>query len=197
MDEKPIFRTTSQALHFAYIMDAYESSVESVMAKAIRHRMKESGIWDTGVPSTVDFGGLNALEVRGQCAMIRAAVNSRLPRHEAWAVQATYGICDTIKEGEKEILVFTNERQGAIRKLSKWMVPSLRDLNSRAVYTLVGRAVDRRCSVTLREMSGKYGLSQSTLFRSLNDVRHRIDTLVDMAIGRLTPVFIVDGLVES
>jgi hypothetical protein len=93
-----IFRSTSQALHFAYMIQAYDVSVESVMAKAIRGLMKELGIWDTGKPSTVDFGGLSRLEVRAQCAMIRAVVIDRLPDPESWTIQARYNVDQTVDE---------------------------------------------------------------------------------------------------
>lgn len=75
-----MFRSTSQALHFSYMIQAYEVSVENIMSKAIRAIMKELGIWNEGDPSTVDFSGLSPLEIRGQCAMIRAIVRDRLPR---------------------------------------------------------------------------------------------------------------------
>lgn len=191
-----IFRSTSQALHFAYLIEAYEVAVESVMSKAIRRLMMECGIW-RDEPSTVNFGGLNALEVRAQCAMIRAAVRNRLPAPEAWAVQARYGINEIVLEDGERRPVFSRERYDAIQNLSTWIAPSLRGMNVMAIDLLVARAVDKRVAdVSFRQMAEQMGMSKSTWQRALADVRARLRGLENMAVDRLSPAFIDDGLVE-
>ncbi|SCU95552.1 hypothetical protein CNECB9_5340009 [Cupriavidus necator] len=47
----------------------------------------------------IDFGGLDMLETRGQCAMVVTAVRSKLPRPEMGAVLARYGIGAEKREG--------------------------------------------------------------------------------------------------
>ena len=198
MSDRPIFRSTSQALHFAYLIEAYEVSVESIMSKAMRIIMMELGLWNTGEPSTVNFGGLNALEVRAQCSMIRAAVRSRLPAPEAWAVQARYGINEIILADGQRKPVFSRERYDAIMRLGDWLAPSFTNFNPLAVDLLVARAVDKRVAdVTFRQMADELGLSKSGWHRALNDVKQRIEALENMAINRLEPAFVADGLVES
>lgn len=190
-----IFRSTSQALHFAYMIQAYEVSVESIMSKAIRAIMKDLGIWDDGKPSTVDFGSLNALEVRAQCAMIRAMVRDRLPGPEAWAIQARYGFNEIALIDGKKRLVFSRERYEAIMNLGDWMVPSFPNFNPLAVDLLIARAVDKRVTdVTFRQIAEQFGLTHSTYHYALKRVRERVLELENRAIDRLAPEFVRDGL---
>ncbi|MDR0674080.1 MAG: hypothetical protein LBF93_10620 [Zoogloeaceae bacterium] len=192
-----IFNSTSQALHFAYIIQAYEASVESVMAKALRRLIKMHDVWNHA-PSTVNFGGLNALEVRAQCAMIRAAVRDRLPGPEAWAIEARHGInIITMKDGRR-LCAFSRDRHEAILKLGNYLAPSFPHFNPLAVNLLVARVVDKQCQhATLRRLASGSGLGHSAFFYALARVRDRIYALEGMAIDRLTPVFTASGLVES
>jgi hypothetical protein len=145
----------------------------------------------------VDFGDLSALEVRGQCAMIRAAVQTRLPEPEAWAVRARYGINEIAVDGGARRRVFSRDRYEAILHLSDWMQPSFPAINPMAVDLLVARAVDRRvCAVSYRQMAEQLGASKDTWGRALKLVSERLHALENMAIDRLTPVFIADGIVE-
>lgn len=194
MTDQPIFRSTSQALHFAYLIEAYEVSVESIMSKAMRIIMMKLY---TGEPSTVNFGGLNALEVRAQCAMIRVAVRDRLPAPEAWAVQAQYGINEiTLADGRRKP-VFSRERYDAIMRLGDWLAPSFSNFNPLAVDLLVARAVDKRVvDVTFRQMAEQFGLAHNTFHYALKRVREKMEGLEKMAINRLEPAFMADGLVE-
>lgn len=192
-----IFRSTSQALHFAYLIEAYEVSVESIMSRAMRVIMMELGLWNTGEPSTVDFGGLNALEVRAQCSMIRAAVRDRLPAPEAWAVQARYGINEITLEDGRRKPVFSRERYDAIMRLGDWLSPSFSNFNPLAVDLLVARAVDKRVAdVTFRQMAESFGLDHSTYAYALKRVRGKLEDLERLAVHRLDPAFVTDGLVE-
>jgi hypothetical protein len=195
---RAIFRSTSQALHFAYMIEAYETSVESIMAKAMRRLMKELGIWNTGAPSTVDFDGLNAMEVRAQCAMIRATVKDRLPRAEAWAIQAIYGINERrVDAGGTETWVFSHERRAAIQSLTLRLRPNLQNFSPVAIYMMVSRVVDSRSNVTFRQMSERFGLNQTTYSRGLKRIRDTIFRLERMGISRLERTFIAEGLAES
>lgn len=194
----PIFRSTSQALHFAYLIEAYDVSIESVMSKTLRRTMMELGIWNTGEPSSVNFGGLSALEVRAQCAMIRSAVRSRLPGPESWAVEARYGINEIVTENGQRRVVFKRYRYDAILRLADWLRPSFPATNPMAVDILVARAVDKRvCDVTYRDMAERMGASKDTWARALNRIRERLRELENMAIDRLEPDFVRECLVAS
>jgi hypothetical protein len=198
MTDRPIFRSTSQALHFAFLIEAYEVSVGSIMSKAMRIIMMDLGPWNTSEPSTVNFDGLNALEIRAQCAMIRAAVRDRLPAPEAWAVQARYGINEIILADGQRKPVFSRERYDAIMRLGDWLSPSFSNFNPLAVDLLVARAVDKRVAdVTFRQMAEQFGASKDTWNRALHDVKKRLEELEKLAINRLEPAFVADGLVDG
>lgn len=191
-----IFRTTSQALHFAFLIEAYEISAESPLSKAIRIRELEEG--GLNVPqSSINFSGHSALEIRAQCAMIRAIVVDRLPGPERWAIQARYGINQLIMEDGTRRPIFSRTRYDAIMQLSTWMSTSMPELNPLAVDLLVARAVDKRMAdASFRSMADAFGASKTTWHRSLTKVRKRVQALEDLAIDRLTPSFIADDLVE-
>lgn len=197
-----MFRSTSQALHFSYMIQAYEVSVENIMSKAIRAIMKELGIWNEGEPSTVDFSGLSPLEIRGQCAMIRAIVRDRLPGPEAWAIQARYGVNEIAMIDGKKRFVFSRERYEAIMNLGNWMAPSFPNFNPLAVDILVAKAVgavskNQSGGITFRELAEQFGASKDTWSRALVDVAKRINAIENRAIDSLTPEFERDGLVSS
>lgn len=197
-----MFRSTSQALHFSYMIQAYEVSVESIMSKAIRAIMKELGIWDEGEPSTVDFSGLSPLEIRGQCAMIRAIVQDRLPAVEAWAIQARYGVNEIAMIDGKKRFVFSRERYEAIMNLGNWMAPSFPNFNPLAVDILVAKAVGavnkkQSGGITFREMAERFGLSHSAYHHALKRMSERLIELESRAIDTLTPEFEWDGVVRS
>ncbi|QDQ25182.1 hypothetical protein FNU76_01750 [Chitinimonas arctica] len=87
-----IFKSVPQALHCAYTIQAYEIGAESAMTKALRRIMMELGIWEEpgATNSSVDFSGLDRIEVRAQCAMIRQMVDDHLPWAERCAIVARY-----------------------------------------------------------------------------------------------------------
>jgi len=195
-----MFRSTSQALHFSYMIQAYEVSVENIMSKAIRAIMKELGIWNEGDPSTVDFSGLSPLEIRGQCAMIRAIVRDRLPGPEAWAIQARYGVNEITTIDGKKRFVFSSERQEAIMNLGNWMAPSFPNFNPLAVDILIAKAVGalnkkQSNGITFREMAEQFGLSHGAYHHAMKQVGERLIALESRAIDTLTPEFERDGVV--
>jgi hypothetical protein len=193
-----IFRCVQKALSFAYLIEAYEVSAESIMAKALRRHMMELGIWNEGPPSTVDFNGLNGLEVRAQCAMIRAAVRDRLPAPERCAVEAIYGINEIVAEEGKRRAVFRAYRYRAILSLGEYLAPSFAPMSPMLVDLLVARAVDRRvvCRMTLRELAERFDCPRSTLHDASRAIARRIDALEALAVGRLEPGFVAGGVTE-
>lgn len=85
----PIFRSVDQALHVAFLMDVLPVRERSQMGRIIARMMVEAGVTaGRSEAGSVNFGGLSPLEVRGQCAMIRAAVKDHLAQHHACSVWA-------------------------------------------------------------------------------------------------------------
>jgi len=96
----PIFRSVDQALHVAFLMDILPVRERSQMGRIIERMMVEAGVTAGRSESgSVNFGGLSPLDVRGQCAMIRAAVKDHLAQHQACSVWARWGHQTTKAEG--------------------------------------------------------------------------------------------------
>lgn len=196
-----IFKSTSQAIHFSYLIEAYEPGAESAMGKIIRKRMQELGLENNdGVESTVDFDGLNALEVRGQAAMIRGAINTKLTHAESWAVKAKYGLTRvTERKGLKKSYSFTSERIDAMRNLSAYIAPAFAShgLAERSVLWLVAKACGEIEAVrpSFRDIEELTGASKSQLCRVYPDVKKMLRGLEQRAVDRLTPLFKKEGIV--
>jgi hypothetical protein len=87
-----IFMSVPRALHFAYLIQAYEAAPESIMARIMRAHVEDCDIWEPRKAKTIDFGGLNALEVRAECAGIRAAVERVLDGVDLAVIRDLFGI---------------------------------------------------------------------------------------------------------
>lgn len=92
-----IFKNIGQALHFSFLMEFLPATRKGATQVAIENLIRNSGrVFDEPHQSTINFGGLTPLEVRGQCAMIRAAVKDHLLEPEKIAIWARFG-CDQTK----------------------------------------------------------------------------------------------------
>lgn len=196
MTGSPIFQTTSQALHFSFLMEALEASSESIMAKVLRAHLMKMGLWVTE-PSTVNFEGLNALEIRGQCAMVRNIVRDYLPGPESWQVISKYSLTRTYPKPDGDVgFYFTDDRATAIKKLARWLEPDLK-IHIGSILLLVTRQV---CEVstqkpTLAEIAKLHDISEMTASRYAKKIAVRLSELEALAIDRLEPIFERDGLI--
>lgn len=187
ISDQPIFRSVGQALHVAYLMEVLPATQRGIMQAMIEARMKASGVWDEPKPHerTLNFGGLNALEVRGQCAMVRGAVDHHLTQPEAWAVKAHYG--------------HQNTKTVGVRELARYVAPMLASSNSEAVLALawgVYGSKEQRDGLSVRKVADSYGLSASSAGRD-RQVLARVGTdLLARAVGRLEEIFQAGGLVD-
>ncbi|WP_374349192.1 hypothetical protein [Chitinimonas sp.] len=207
------FQTIHQALHFAYTIQAYEIGAESAMTKALRRIMMELGLWEeAGTTSTVDFGGLDRQEVRGQCAMIRAMVADHLPEHERWAVEARYELLipELPTSGWRALnprlrqirpasrsqrastpLVFSPAKRAAILGLVQYLGPVFDGLSHDQLSLMVVRAADRKALPGgCRQLGKETGINYRTFHRRSREVRDIIVRLENQAADRLAPLMI-------
>lgn len=199
---QPIFSSTSQALHFSYLIEAYEPGAESAMGKIIRKRMQELGL-ETGEreESTINFNGLDAMEVRGQAAMVRSAVNLKLIASEAWAVKSKFGITRVFeKQGGGKTYNFTAERIDAMRNLAIFIAPifaSSQGITAHAILWLIAKACGEIEAVrpSFRDIEEMTGASKSQLCRIYPEVKKMCKTLTQRGEDRLMPLFKSEGLV--
>lgn len=199
MIDGPIFGSVTQALHFSYLIEAYEVSPESIMAKVLKRMMKDLAIWDESTASTVDFGGLNPLEVRAQCAMIRAAVRNHLLQPEMWALQARYGLTHVSDEHGTKRFWYSPERIAAIRSLADLLRPAHENVPFMAMDLLVVKHFSERAEhrASFREMEVAWGTSRMTFSRAFHQIQTRLQALENEGIATLRPIFEDHGVIET
>lgn len=193
----PIFQSVHQALSFSYLIQAHESSPESIMSVAIRRQLQEMGKWSDG-PKTIHFDGLSPLEIRAQAAMVRLSVETLLPTTEANTIKARFGLSiPVIYPDGTRTLRFTPERSEAVKKLARWLAPATPGVSPSAIAFLVARHVGESKAVRppLQMIAEQYKASTATLHRAGKKISERMKALEDSAIGRLEPVFSREGLV--
>lgn len=199
----PIFKSTSQAIHFSYLIEAYEIGSESTTGKMMRKHLEEMGL-ATGEreESTIDFGGLSALEIRGQAAMIRSSVSTNLKGAEGWAIKAKFGTTKTIeRSGSPKSYVFAVERIDAMRKLANYLTPMFmqQSVSEQSILWLVARACGEVEAVrpTFRDIEELGFGSKSQLCRVYPQLKKMITGLETRAIDQLTPLFKREGIVPG
>ncbi|MGQ5524894.1 hypothetical protein ACUHMQ_16755 [Chitinimonas sp. PSY-7] len=225
-----IFRSVSQAVHFAYLIQAYEPHAESQMAGNLRRMMNEHLILEIaklrqtlattaspakqrqlqgklqslldeqthGAGSSIDFGELDKLEVRGQCALIRAAVRDHLPSQEMFAIEARYEPMLEARQGmesgprwkpterarkrsgnapcarSRQVIdrYWPANKLAAVQGLVSYLQPRFSTIPGEQLTLLVARAADRRMvRANYRELAEMTGVHNSTLARNGVQVR--------------------------
>lgn len=89
-----VFKDAMQALHVSYIIQSLPASSPSPTATVINRLKRDLVPWDgvkTDTASRVNFGNLNPLEVRAQCAQVVSMVNHLGHPAERDACRAIYG----------------------------------------------------------------------------------------------------------
>lgn len=197
MNDAAIFRSTQQALHVSYLIasePAREKAafrltlikiIESIGALT-REQAKTHDYLIGTKTGTVNFDGLNPLEIRAQAAMVIACVNDQLGAPERSAIVVHYG------RGR--------EKGAAVESVSRLLAPKLNIENRLAVMYLIGEQSlaknERDPQVTFKFISEKTGVPIRTLERAAHTIRRQLRTLENTAYDTLTPVFERDGLVE-
>lgn len=193
-----IFKSVHQALAFSFLIQAHETSPENIMSVAIRRQLQAMGQWGDAV-KTIDFGGLSPLEIRAQAAMVRLAVDSHLPKPEACAIRARYGLSiPFIDPDGTRSMRFTQDRIEAVRALVRWLAPNFRETPRAALAFLVARHVGECKGVrpTLQQIADSFGSSPATLHRAGKKISDRLRELENMGIARLEAPFAEHGLIQ-
>jgi hypothetical protein len=183
-----VFQSTSQCLAVSFLMESLPVSQESFMQQVIDERMKELGIWEGSAPAdrTVNFSGLSRLEIRGQCAMVRASVAHHLAGHTAAAVHARYSMKRTMKAQ-------------AVRTLLAWCQPALATQDGMAGLAIVWNVfctAAQREDLSVRRIADEFSLAKSSVGRDVQTVRRMTADLELQAVNSLQPMFQTHKLVE-
>jgi hypothetical protein len=186
-----IFMSVPRALHFAYLIQAYVNAPESVMARIMRWHVEECDVWEPRKARTVDFSGLNGLEIRAECAGIRAHVVRVLPPLECAVIQARYGLTDYVDEEGGRRYFFDRERCAAIQHLAtSWALPQHAEVLPVVLDLLVARhfADKRRTPITLRGIAESFGKSHTHYRRIANRLESQLILIENRALDGLGEV---------
>lgn len=177
-----IFQTSGQAVHFSYVVQAYDASPQSQMAMIMRAAIKELGARS----SSIDFDGLTPLEVRGQCAMIRACVRTHLRPMEASAIEARYSRDRDTK-------------RVAIRALADYYGPVIGVNASVALALLWRQHVDKKQKkdFTLRQIAKGYAIPFSSAQRAALALNDHLHAMEGLALSNLHERFVASGVIDA
>ncbi|MGF6957976.1 hypothetical protein [Paraburkholderia youngii] len=194
----PIFRDTSTALHVAFLITALPVSEPSALRRALIRVLEALPVRTTqqsatlarliGSPSpSVNFSGLTTQEIRGQCAMIINAMQSRLPHPELCVLLARYAPSERLKGI-------------GVDGLTLWLAPVSPTTNYAALSSLIWRRYvpkKYRDGYSLRAIAKATGSSKSTLGRVAQWLDVESQGLELRAIRRLEETFVAHGVCEA
>jgi hypothetical protein len=186
MSEEAVFTSTRQALHVSFLLEIMPATAKSQMQCILEQLMEEAGITQEleKHERTIDFGGLTALEVRGQCAMVVGAVNAHLPPPEQAAVWTRFGMRRRQAQG--------------VRALHTYVWPVLTTKHEVAglamIWGLFARE-GRREDFSLNKIASEFGLARTTLQRDQQTIGRYQRSLEEKALATLHSFFQRTGLV--
>lgn len=194
----PIFQDARQAIQFAYVLEGMPAKQDSPLGKAMRKALEEAGMLEQVERGSICFEGLTDLEVRGQCAMIRLAVEQTLPDPEGWAIKARYGHTHIHTNPDRSREFFFGEsRKVAMKELAAYLAPLMGTMSRAAILLLIARycGENDQLKPSLRLIEKEAGNSASALCRADKKLRQHIRLLIDQGVQRLEPAFVREGMI--
>jgi hypothetical protein len=192
-----IFQYTEQALHVSFLILSEPAMAQCQMRRALVRIMEAAPTLSgrqkswlqqlRGEPGGIDFGDLDMLETRGQCAMVVTAVRSKLPRPEMGAVLARYGVGAEKGEG--------------VRILAGYAKGVCGIQAYEPVFHLIARHYAPRkvkCDgMSVRDIGEKWGVSRGKVQRAAKWMATHFAALEARAVERLGAAFRQHGVVSS
>jgi len=208
-----IFESTGQAVHVAYTIMAQPAQQDSMLRKSLVRILDSMSNLSPRLSAwlgqlrgeksgSVNFEGLSSYDVRAQCTLIILAVRTRLPDPEKWALQAKYAHTDIEYCGRRvKRHAFSPEKATAIRSLAGWLMQTsaLKDMPRDVMDLMVGKfyANHAKTEISFRALAKEYGGNHMTYARAFKKVKSLLRPLEDMALGRLHPYFVEQGIVAD
>ena len=182
MTKSPIFKSTDQALHVSFLIASLPATQKSIMQaiyeQNIGNRHTEA--------STINTSGLNALEFRGQCAMVCQAVDTHLAMPpERYAIKAFLGHQTVKAEG--------------VRGIAQYMEPVVGFSGMALLATAwnVFGTKSQRKGLGVREIAETYGMSKDKVARAASKIHKTAHDLRNRGVAGLEDYFKKTGLVET
>lgn len=182
--DEPIFRSVQQALHFSFLIETIPVSQKSQMQEIYQQGKQRTWQEDKREPTTIRFGGLSPLEVRGQCAMVRGAVMDHLLIGERHAVHARYALQNVQSSG---VRAMRDEAMPMLSCQDEW--PTL------AMAWLIFGSIGQTAGITTRSIADEFELSQNMVMRDIGKIRRAHHALELMAFNKLSELFRKDRLI--
>lgn len=182
--EVGIFNSAHQALHFSFLMEILPVTQKSVMQSIIDRLMEDMGIVVEREKGTINFGGLTALEIRGQCAMVRGLVTHHLPKPEIDAVHARFG---------QQVCKATGVR--GIRDYAAPMLSITHDDTALAIAWSIYGTARQREGLSVNAISAESKYARATVNKDLIAMKNVAKSLETRAIDRLTVLMEKGGLI--
>ncbi len=194
-----IFKSATQAIWMAYLLEGLPVKRASGLQMAIDEALKALGQAEPRQASTVNFGGLSDLEVRGQAAMIRYAVEAMISKPQSWAIRARYGMTVIRYEAGQRTMSFGGDRQICIRELAKHLAPGYDTMPTDAVKLLIARlcASEDCMQPSFRQIEQATKTSKSALERAEKRLKKQVFSLIRIGIDELSPFFERDGVIPA
>jgi hypothetical protein len=195
--ENPIFKSAAQAVFFAYMMHGLPVRRTSGLQRAIWQATEGLGFKEKVAIGSINFNGLDDLEVRGQCAMIRLHVETLPHKLASYALQSKFGLTQMSEMNGQKRMAFSPEKIEAMRALTAILSAQFDGLSQTALMLLIARCCADADSLkpTLREIAKATSISKSTLFRKEADVAKAVFKLVALGLDMLEPTWRKDGLI--
>lgn len=190
----PVFVTVTQALHIAFLMEVLPPTQKGSTQIFIEDLLRRYFNLDqlSANERRLNSTGLSPLELRGQCAMVRACVQDHLTQPERVAVWSRYGHQRTKAAGVRGLAAYLSAlcpMQNADAQLAlTWALYAPKLLPK-------DRATGRRLDWSVRDISDRYGVPRSTLSDTRRVIQHHAERLERVAEGRLAELFDRTGLV--
>ncbi|WP_156914330.1 hypothetical protein [Cupriavidus sp. amp6] len=192
-----IFQYTEQALHVSFLILSEPAMAQCQMRRALVRVMEAAPMLSgrqrswlqqlRGEPGGVNFGDLDMLETRGQCAMVVTAVRSKLPRPEMGAVLARYGIGAEKTEGVQILTGYARVVCG---------IHAYEPLFHLIARHYAPRKV--KCDgMSVRDIGDKWGVNRGKIHRAAKWMATHFAALEARAVERLGAAFREHAVVSS
>lgn len=188
MHQIAVFGNVSQCLHVSFLMEFLPVSQLSFMQKMIEDHMKALGIWNESKSSdrTMNFGSLSPLEIRGQCAMVRATVADHLSEDQKGVVYARYS--------------YQTPKSRGVRTVRDYAAPGLAtkaDMPTLAMAWNIFGTVAQQAGLSVREIAREYAIPETTVHRDIVKIRKAATMLEGEAVQVLGDLFVRTNLVDA
>lgn len=193
------FVSVAQALHFSYLIEAHDISVPSVTGRIFSGLMRTEKIWQkSSHPSGINFSGMSPLEIRAQCAMIRAWVKDHLPSLEADVICARYQRRGSVGKDGSYRFVFSRDRYDALLRLADHFASFYPEMNTVGIDLVVARAADGNMRApSLRWLAENFGSSKDTWSRVKANISREMDIIELRAADMLYADFCERGMLVA